>query len=41
MTGPLLKLDIRGKDGVSLKEKWNGGACYEGFSITLTNQTVG
>lgn len=26
MTGPLLKIDIRGKDGVSLKEKWNGGA---------------
>jgi cation diffusion facilitator CzcD-associated flavoprotein CzcO len=25
MTGPLLKMDIRGKDGVSLKEKWNGG----------------
>ncbi|WP_066053950.1 flavin-containing monooxygenase [Robertmurraya korlensis] len=26
MTGPLLKIDIRGKDGISLKEKWNGGA---------------
>src|SRR6185437_9264064 len=26
MTGPLLKMDIRGKDGVSLKEKWAGGA---------------
>jgi cation diffusion facilitator CzcD-associated flavoprotein CzcO len=25
MTGPLLKIDIRGKDGVSLKEKWRGG----------------
>jgi cation diffusion facilitator CzcD-associated flavoprotein CzcO len=25
MTGPLLKMDIRGKEGVSLKEKWNGG----------------
>jgi cation diffusion facilitator CzcD-associated flavoprotein CzcO len=25
MTGPLLKIDIRGKEGVSLKEKWNGG----------------
>ncbi|WP_078544762.1 flavin-containing monooxygenase [Litchfieldia alkalitelluris] len=25
MTGPLLKLDIRGKGGVSLKEKWQGG----------------
>nr|WP_277620299.1 NAD(P)/FAD-dependent oxidoreductase [Mesobacillus campisalis] len=25
MTGPLLKIDIRGKDGVSLKEKWKGG----------------
>jgi cation diffusion facilitator CzcD-associated flavoprotein CzcO len=26
MTGPLLKMDIRGKNGVSLKEKWAGGA---------------
>ncbi|WP_277874641.1 flavin-containing monooxygenase [Mesobacillus harenae] len=26
MTGPLFKIDIRGKDGVSLKEKWAGGA---------------
>jgi cation diffusion facilitator CzcD-associated flavoprotein CzcO len=26
MTGPLLKIDIRGKDGVTLKEKWAGGA---------------
>lgn len=26
MTGPLMKIDIRGKDGVSLKEKWAGGA---------------
>ncbi|MBT2738687.1 NAD(P)/FAD-dependent oxidoreductase [Bacillus sp. ISL-7] len=26
MTGPLLKIDIRGKNGVSLKEKWAGGA---------------
>lgn len=26
MTGPLMKMDIRGKDGVSLKEKWAGGA---------------
>jgi cation diffusion facilitator CzcD-associated flavoprotein CzcO len=26
MTGPLFKMDIRGKDGVSLKEKWAGGA---------------
>ncbi|WP_223587950.1 flavin-containing monooxygenase [Neobacillus bataviensis] len=26
MTGPLLKMDIRGKDGVSLKEKWMGGS---------------
>jgi cation diffusion facilitator CzcD-associated flavoprotein CzcO len=26
MTGPLLKIDIRGKDGISLKGKWNGGA---------------
>ncbi|WP_066066945.1 flavin-containing monooxygenase [Neobacillus soli] len=26
MTGPLLKIDIRGRDGVSLKEKWAGGA---------------
>lgn len=26
MTGPLLKIDIRGKDGLSLKEKWDDGA---------------
>ncbi|MGE7758577.1 flavin-containing monooxygenase [Peribacillus sp. NPDC097895] len=26
MTGPLMKIDIRGKKGVSLKEKWDGGA---------------
>lgn len=26
MTGPLFKIDIRGKDGLGLKEKWNGGA---------------
>lgn len=26
MTGPLFKIDIRGKDGVSLKEKWAGGS---------------
>ncbi|MBS4192811.1 NAD(P)/FAD-dependent oxidoreductase [Bacillus sp. FJAT-49705] len=25
MTGPLFKIDIRGKDGVSLKEKWANG----------------
>ncbi|ATF13347.1 NAD(P)/FAD-dependent oxidoreductase [Brevibacillus brevis X23] len=25
MTGPLFKIDIRGKDGISLKEKWAGG----------------
>lgn len=25
MTGPLFKIDIRGKDGVSLKEKWADG----------------
>ncbi|CAM3584711.1 NAD(P)/FAD-dependent oxidoreductase [Aeromicrobium ponti] len=25
MTGPLFKMDIRGKDGVSLKEKWGAG----------------
>lgn len=25
MTGPLFKIDIRGKDGVALKEKWVGG----------------
>lgn len=25
MTGPLFKIDIRGKDGVSLKEKWEDG----------------
>ncbi|PLS02499.1 flavin-containing monooxygenase [Neobacillus cucumis] len=26
MTGPLFKMDIRGRDGVSLKEKWDGGS---------------
>ncbi|MDN4524107.1 flavin-containing monooxygenase [Fictibacillus fluitans] len=26
MTGPLLKIDICGKEGISLKEKWDGGA---------------
>ena len=26
ITGPLFKIDIRGRDGVSLKEKWAGGA---------------
>lgn len=26
MTGPLFKIDIRGRDGISLKEKWAGGA---------------
>jgi cation diffusion facilitator CzcD-associated flavoprotein CzcO len=26
MTGPLLKMDIRGKEGVSLREKWDNGA---------------
>ncbi|WP_160719443.1 flavin-containing monooxygenase [Bacillus sp. USDA818B3_A] len=26
MTGPLFKMDIRGRDGVSLKEKWAGGS---------------
>lgn len=26
MTGPLLKIDIRGKDGLTLKEKWSEGA---------------
>lgn len=26
MTGPLLKIDIRGKDGMTLKEKWADGA---------------
>ncbi|MFS0553814.1 flavin-containing monooxygenase [Brevibacillus sp. 179-C9.3 HS] len=25
MTGPLFKIDIRGRDGISLKEKWAGG----------------
>lgn len=31
MTGPLLKIDIRGKDGISLKEKWNGGASTQTY----------
>lgn len=25
MTGPLFKMDIRGRDGISLREKWAGG----------------
>ncbi|MDM5333197.1 NAD(P)/FAD-dependent oxidoreductase [Ureibacillus composti] len=31
MTGTLLKLDIRGRDGVSLKEKWEDGAKVETY----------
>jgi cyclohexanone monooxygenase len=34
MTGALLKMDIRGKDGVELKEKWHAGPrCYLGLSV--------
>ncbi|MEH6944380.1 flavin-containing monooxygenase [Bacillus sp. JJ722] len=33
MTGPLLKMDIRGKNGLSLKEKWaNGVKTYLGIT---------
>ena len=31
MTGPLFKFDIRGKNGVSLKEKWEDGANVRTF----------
>lgn len=31
MTGTLLKLDIRGRDGVSLQEKWENGAKVETY----------
>ncbi|WP_138418622.1 flavin-containing monooxygenase [Aquibacillus sediminis] len=37
MTGPLFKMDIRGKDGVSLQEKWDDGAqlkTYLGLATT-------
>ncbi|SEN03715.1 Predicted flavoprotein CzcO associated with the cation diffusion facilitator CzcD [Mesobacillus persicus] len=37
ITGPLFKIDIRGKDGISLKEKWkNGGqiSTYLGLATT-------
>ncbi|MFC7062580.1 flavin-containing monooxygenase [Halobacillus seohaensis] len=36
MTGPLLKIDIRGREGVSLKEKWGGGAQTKTY-LGLTN----
>ncbi|MEW9674082.1 flavin-containing monooxygenase [Ammoniphilus sp. 3BR4] len=37
MTGPLFKIDIQGKDGVALKEKWDDGAqvrTYLGLATT-------
>lgn len=37
MTGSLFKIDIRGKDGISLKEKWENGAnvrTYLGLTTT-------
>ncbi|MGM8364335.1 flavin-containing monooxygenase [Virgibacillus sp. W0181] len=37
MTGPLFKMDIRGRDGVELKEKWENGSTvktYLGLSTT-------
>jgi cation diffusion facilitator CzcD-associated flavoprotein CzcO len=36
MTGPLMRIDIRGKEGISLKEKWEGGAqvsTYLGLTV--------
>lgn len=36
MTGPLFKMDIRGRNGISLKEKWAGGSqtrTYLGLGI--------
>ncbi|TDL63993.1 NAD(P)/FAD-dependent oxidoreductase [Rhodococcus qingshengii] len=31
MTGPLFNIDIRGKDGVTLKEKWENGAAVRTY----------
>ncbi|MBU8919138.1 NAD(P)/FAD-dependent oxidoreductase [Neobacillus sp. 114] len=31
MTGPLFKMDIRGKGGMSLKEKWEGGSMVRSY----------
>ncbi|SOC42722.1 flavin-containing monooxygenase [Ureibacillus acetophenoni] len=31
MTGPLFRIDIRGRDGVSLKEKWEDGAAVRTY----------
>ncbi len=34
MTGSLLKMDIRGRDGLTLAEKWRGGPCtYLGVQV--------
>ena len=36
MTGPLLRIDIRGRNGITLKEKWDNGAdvqTYLGLSV--------
>jgi cation diffusion facilitator CzcD-associated flavoprotein CzcO len=36
MTGPLLRMDIRGKGGITLNEKWKGGADLKTYlGITL------
>lgn len=31
MTGPLFKIDLRGRNGVTLKEKWAGGASLQTY----------
>lgn len=31
MTGPLFKIDIQGRNGVTLKEKWKGGAAVQTY----------
>ena len=34
MTGPMLRMDIRGRDGVALKDVWEGGPCnYLGLQV--------
>lgn len=37
MTGPLFKIDIRGRNGVSLKEKWKDGAAVQTY-LGLTTE---
>lgn len=37
MTGPLFKIDIRGRDGISLKDKWEDGASTRTYLGLSTN----